>query len=145
LNWPNHIVSARSPAEPRDALATARTEVETAKRAVQRAEQRALTAEGRCSAKLLDQLRTAKAETERARTARDETRRQLARKLASAPRAWAILSSVGRLGEMLPASSRAMADWVVPIRSASWRWLSPFFSRRALISNASRMARPAFS
>ena len=50
---------------------------------MQRAEQRALTAEGRCSAKLLDQLRTAKAETERARTARDETRRQLARKLDS--------------------------------------------------------------
>ena len=66
-------------------------------------------------------------------------------RMTSAPRAAAILSSVGRLGEMLPASSRAIADWVVPTRSASSRWLRPFFSRRARISKATRIALPAFS
>ncbi|HEX9547106.1 MAG TPA: hypothetical protein VF942_07195 [Acidimicrobiales bacterium] len=65
----------------REAATAARTEAETARRA-KRAEQRALTAERRLS-KLLDQLRTAQAETRRARTARDEARGQLRRKLGT--------------------------------------------------------------
>src|SRR3546814_10891995 len=64
--------------------------------------------------------------------------------LNSAPSASAILSNVGRLGKMLPPSSRANADWVVPTRSASSRWLKPRASRseehtsdlQSLISNS---------
>ena len=39
----------------------------------------------------------------------------------------------------------AGADCVVSTRSASSRWLRPFFSRSARISIARRMARSAFS
>src|SRR3546814_21008119 len=37
----------------------------------------------------------------------------------SAPSASALLSNVGRLGQMLPPSTRAIPDWVVPSPSAS--------------------------
>ncbi len=59
--------------------------------------------------------------------------------VSSASRALVIPSRVGTLGESRPPSSRAMADWVVPTSSASWRWLRNFFSRSALISKARRM------
>ncbi len=42
--------------------------------------------------------------------------------VTSAPRAAAMRSRVGTLGEIRPPSRRAMADWVVPTSSASCRW-----------------------
>src|SRR4051812_42306369 len=66
----------------RQAAAATQAEADVARRAQQRAEQRAINAERR-SARLSGQLRASKAETTRARTARDEARSALRRKLGT--------------------------------------------------------------
>src|SRR3989442_8384281 len=60
-------------------------------------------------------------------------------------RASAIRSSVPMLGVTPPASRRAMAGWVLPIFSASSRWLRPRDSRSWRTRSPSSKARRAHS
>jgi len=113
--------------EARAAFANARTEFQTARRAVQRAEQRALTAERR-SAKLFDQLRASQAETRRARTARDEARGQLRRKLGSVKDANLLRHDPDALVAMV-AEAQRLIEWygtrVKQLERDLWRARQP--------------------
>src|SRR4029450_8756241 len=64
---------------------------------------------------------------------------------SSTPRAAAARSRVFRLGATRPASRRAMAGWVLPIRRASSAWLRCWASRSARSCSPSPNAPPARS
>ena len=93
----------------RKAAAAASIEVQSIRRALQRAEQRAATAERR-AAKLLDQLQASKAAATRARMARDEAQRLLKRKLALAKDAELLRGDPDALLAII-AEQRALLAW----------------------------------
>jgi hypothetical protein len=93
----------------RQAATAAQAEAEVARRGQQRAEQRAVNAERR-SVKFSEQVRAAKAETTRARTARDEARNALRRKLGTVKNAGALRSDPDALLAML-AEAQRLIDW----------------------------------